>query len=63
MSDAPISSEELARRIARAIFACGDNRNDKVQRIELKGGTWPDHETDLGGLCEDALASLIRKHL
>ena len=31
----------------------GDN---KVHRIAFKGGDYPDNETDLGGLCEEAFA-------
>lgn len=53
------TSEDLAQRIARAIFASGDAPDDKAQRIEFKGGTWPDNETNLGGLCEESLAALI----
>ena len=55
--------DELEKRIARAIFACGDQPNDKVQRIQFMGGQWPDGETDLGGMCEEALATLIAKNL
>lgn len=48
----------LGETIARSILKCG---NDSVaHRIALKGGTYPDKETDLGGLCESALASHIR---
>lgn len=51
---------QLAQRIARAIFECPQGcGDDKVQRIELKGGSWPANETDLGGLCEDALVNVI----
>ena len=47
---------ELACSIARDIFSSGDNGDDKAQRLAFKGGKYPDHETDLGGYCEEALA-------
>jgi hypothetical protein len=62
MSD-HLPSDELARRIAHAIFVAGECNGQKAHRIEFKGGTWPDHETNLGGLCEKALAELIAKNL
>ena len=49
----------LARRIARDIFLAGDEHNDSVQRIEFKGGQYPDKETVLGGYDEKSLASNI----
>lgn len=51
----------LAIRLARAIFALGDagEDNDKTQRIQFMGGTYPDHETNLGGVCESSLASFL----
>ena len=53
----------LAEKIARDIFALGDEPTDMVQRIEFKGGEYPGKETGLGGLCERALASYIAKSL
>lgn len=53
----------LAARIAREIFLVGDDPTDKVQRIGFKGGRWPNHETELGGLNEPALASVIHRVL
>lgn len=49
----------LATYLARAIFECGDQCNDKAQRLEFKGGTYPDSETALGGLCESSLESFL----
>lgn len=53
------TKEELAEQIARAIFACGDEPNDKVHRIQFRGGKYARNETDLGGLCEESLARII----
>jgi hypothetical protein len=55
-----VSNYERAVKIARAIFAAPSGiGNDRVQRIAFKGGKYPDSETDLGGLCEIALADVI----
>lgn len=54
---------DTAAKVARAVFESVDAHPDKVQRIKLMGGRWPDHETDLGGLSERALASIIRRSL
>lgn len=51
---------ELGKAIARSIMSVGDEPNDKAHRIAFKGGTYPEGETDLGGLCEVALAAHIR---
>lgn len=51
----------VAKFLARRIFACVDTgvEIDRAQRIAFKGGRYPDHETDLGGLQESALAKVI----
>lgn len=54
-----MSTHDMAAALARGIFACGDEPNDKAQRIQFMGGSWPDSETNLGGLSEVALASLL----
>jgi len=54
---------DLPEKLARAIFAVGDDSHDKTQRIAFKGGKWPEAETDLVGLCEEALATVIRAAL
>ena len=54
-----MNNVELAKRLAREIFELGDDPHDKAQRIEFKGGTYPDHETKLGGLCESSLAQYL----
>lgn len=53
----------IATRLARAIFECGDTKHDKTQRLQLKGGHWPNGETDLGGFNEVALAAFIADQL
>lgn len=63
-----MTNTELGVKIARAIFESpmtdgSRNRSQIVQRIAFKGGTWPDNETDLGGLCESALAETITSAL
>jgi hypothetical protein len=50
---------ERGIRIARELFKLGDMPRDKTQRIEFKGGTWPEAETGLGGFCEHALAGWL----
>lgn len=58
------SSEELAKHIARAIFAVGDELGKPIQRIEFKAGSWSQGtEIGLGGLCEDALFRVILRAL
>lgn len=51
--------ENQAAEIARRIFRCGDEFGDTVQRIQFKGGTYPDSETNQGGMCEKALSTFI----
>ena len=58
-----ISDKELAALIARDIFKMLDQQDDKCQRLEGKGGTYPKAETTLGGLCESALAEVIARSL
>lgn len=50
-------------QLARAIFADGDRSGDKTQRIEFKGGAWPDHETDLGGYIEESFSRCLDRLL
>lgn len=52
----------LATQLARAIFEVGDESSipgGKVQRIQFMGGTYPDHERALGGLCESSLEAFL----
>ena len=58
-----VDDRELGALVARHIFKSLDNGNDKCQRIEGKGGDWNVKETDLGGFCESALASVIAEAL
>lgn len=55
------AKRRLAEQIAKAIFSVSDSKH-KCQRIQLKGGRWPD-ETDMGGLCKSALEKLIFEEL
>lgn len=61
----PAASETVvvpsAMQIAGAIFAIGDEPNDKVQRIAFRGGKYPEGETDLGGLNRAALVNVIER--
>lgn len=58
-----VNNKELAALIAREIFEALSELNDKCQRIEGKGGQWPDHETKLGGFGEEPLANVIQESL
>lgn len=61
----PLSKDyqlNLAMRIARHIFERGVGPGE-TQRIALKGGTYPDSETDRGGLNEIALPQVIDEAL
>lgn len=54
----------LSAHIAKAIFdAPYGYGKDKVQRIAMKGGQYPDHETDMGGMCFNALMEVIEAAL
>lgn len=59
--------KELAEKVAKDVFSELELNGDKCQRLAAKGGKWPEAETDLGGLCEPALAEMIevslRRHL
>lgn len=54
---------DLACTLARDLFDMGSepSRGELgiVHRIAFKAGDYPDNETELGGLCEDALARRI----
>ena len=52
-----------AARLARAVFACGDDVRGKCKRIQFKLRDWPDDEISGGGLCETALAYLLYREL
>jgi hypothetical protein len=52
--------QRMARMIFEACMTDGSGTPEQtVQRLAFKGGTWPDNETDLGGMNEDCLASEI----
>lgn len=54
------AAAKLAREIARHIL---DVEGGPAVRIAMKGGKWPDKETDLGGLCHSALEQRIHEVL
>lgn len=58
-----MTNQELAKHLARRIFEIGDEPGDKAQRMEFKGGTYQDHETNLGGLVERSLAEFLEYEL
>lgn len=51
--------DALGAALARDVFAIVVRNDDKTQRIQFMGGTWPNEETHLGGLCEEALAQFL----
>ena len=54
----------LAAKIAKDIFACGDEpRIGTVQRLQFMGGQYPDAERPMGGLSEYHLRHLIERTL
>ena len=57
------SASDLAAKLARAVFACGDDRSGECRRIEFKIGSYPHNEKPGGGLCEAALADLLLSNL
>ncbi len=65
MSGDPINlnNRERAAQVARDIFQLGNRGSDKAQRMQYKGGIYPDNETDLGGLCEESLAAFVKRSL
>ena len=52
-----------AARLARAVFACGDDVRGRCKRIQFRLRDWPDDEISGGGLCETALADLLYREL
>lgn len=52
-----------AERVARDVFAVGDEPRRKCNRIQFKSGVWPGNEQSGGGLCERALADVIESSL
>lgn len=53
----------LSHAVARDIFRVGDESDNPCQRLEFKGGKWPETETAQGGLCEKALAREIENSI
>lgn len=53
----------LGARLARDLMAVGDENGDKACRMEYKGGIYPNNETNLGGMCEAALAGFFAARL
>ena len=57
------SASDLAAKLARAVFACGDDSRGKCRRIQFKIGEYPNDEISGGGLCEVALADVLRRSM
>jgi len=57
-----MNNNELAARIAREIFLVGEDRGDKVHRIQFMCGNLQ-AERPMGGLSESSLAAVIRRVL
>ncbi len=58
-------SADLAAKLARAIFKCGDDGDEphlRCRRIQFRLGT-SQKETPGGGFCEEALANFIRSEM
>lgn len=53
--------EALAQLIAREIFKCGNEPESQCNRLQFKGGQWPDNERNQGGIGEAPLAKLIEE--
>jgi len=58
-----MNNKELAKKIARKIFECGDATDSKCRRMQFKGGSWPDNELDQGGIAEAPMSRLIEEVL
>ncbi len=56
-------AEEIGTLLARGIFELGSEPNSPCNRIQFKGGKWPDNETNQGGIGEAPLAKLISESL
>lgn len=57
-----MDKDQLAKRIAREIFRVGEDRGDKVHRIQFMVGN-AQSERGAGGLGEGSLESVIRRVL
>lgn len=51
--------KSLAEAVAKDIFELGRERDSQCNRIEFKGGKYPDAEKPQGGMCEVALSREI----
>ena len=60
-SSATCSADSLANNIATAIMITGDGR--LCHRVQLKIGSYPNHEKSGGGYCHSALVNLIAAEL
>ena len=57
-----MNAKEIGVKLARDLMALGDEHT-KAQRIEFKGGNWPDGEIAQGGMNENALAIFFSERL
>lgn len=51
--------KQLAERIAKEIFALGDEPNSPCLRLQFMGDTWPNNERDQGGVSLESLTKHI----
>ena len=58
-----IRTNDLSVKIARDIMKLGDEPKSKAKRIQYMAGRWPNNEKVQGGLCEGALADVIKESL
>jgi hypothetical protein len=58
-----MTNKEIGLFLAREIFLVGKEQGKTPHRIEYKLGEYPDGEIPGGGLCEAALANVIRHAL
>ena len=53
----------VAKQIARAIFALGDEPGSPCTRLQFKGGKWPNKERNQGGIGEPSLVDWVDDEL
>jgi hypothetical protein len=56
-------SKELAKHLARELFALGDEGDEQCRRIQFKLGEWPDNERNGGGMNEDAMVTFFQRRI
>jgi hypothetical protein len=56
-------AHEIGHKLAEALFEAGNEPGNPCQRIEFKGGRYPENETANGGLCFTALSGFLARKL